>query len=251
MPRPLEGRVALITGGSRGIGRATSLLLAEQGARVAVNYVGNAAAAEATVAAIRAGGGEAIAVRADVADAAQVEAMVEATVARFGRLDVVVCNAGLCPFKPWEAIPEEEWDRVLAVNLKGTWLTCKAAAPHLRRAGGGRIVIVSSVAGESGGFTTPAHYAASKGGQLALAKTLARVLAADGITVNAIAPAAIATEMLETLGEEGRAKLAASLPVRRLGTPEECAHAILYLVGPWGGFCTGEVIDLNGGLFMD
>ena len=247
----LKDRVVLITGASRGIGRATALRCAREGAAVVVNYQAAAAAAEEVVASIRADGGRAIAVQADVSDAAQVDRLVERALDAFGAIHVLVCNASICPFAPWEQIAEDVWDRVMAVNVKGTFFCCQRVVPVMRRQGYGRIVVVSSLAGRAGGITTPLHYAASKGAQLAVMKSLARALAGEGILVNAVAPAAIDTEILDNLGPNVRETLKQTIPLHRLGTAEEVAEAIVFLAADATGFITGEVIDINGGILID
>ena len=244
----VRGRVALITGGSRGIGRATALCLAGAGAHVVINYVRDAEAAAEVVGRVEAMGVRGRAIRADVARAAEAEALVRETVGAFGRLDLLVCNAGVWEGAAVEELSEALWDRALETNLKGTWAVCRAAAPVLKRAGCGRVVIVSSTAGQRG----EAHfsnYAASKGGQLAFMKSLASELAPHGINVNAVAPGWVDTEMTtEALsGPAARAEAVREIPLGRIATPEEIALPILFLCSAWARHMTGSVLSVNGG----
>lgn len=244
----LDGRVALVTGGSRGIGRATALSLAALGARVIINYASQKEAAEAVLGEARALGVEALAVRADIARPEEARRLVEMTVEHFGRLDILVCNAGVWEGAPVEEISEELWDRVIDINLKGTWTVCRAAVPQMKRQKSGRIVIVSSTAGQRGeAFVS--NYAASKGGQISFAKSLATELAPQGITVNAVAPGWVDTEMnLEVFADEGfRQRIEQSIPLGRLATADDIALPIVFLCSDWARHITGEVLNINGG----
>ncbi len=246
----LEGRAALVTGAGRGIGRAVALRLAEEGARVGVNDV-DAAAAERVAEEVRARGGQAVAVPADITRWAEVEAMCGQVAERWGGLHVLVNNAGIIRRGTLETMRLEDWHEVLAVNLTGPFYCCRAAVPYMKQARWGRIVNVSSIAGKMGDIASAPGYGPSKAGLLALTKTLARELAPWGITVNAVAPHAIETEMSAQWTPERRAQILAAIPVGRLGTPEEVADAVAFLASPRSGFITGETLDINGGAWMD
>ncbi|MDQ1610614.1 MAG: 3-oxoacyl-[acyl-carrier protein] reductase [Pyrinomonadaceae bacterium] len=245
----LAGRVALITGGSRGIGRAVAERLAEAGARVALSYQSDETAAAETVAYIASQyQREALAVRSDVRDVSEAERLINATVERFGRLDILVCNAGIWEGAAVEEVSEELWNRVIDVNLKGTWTTCRAAVPILKRQGWGRIVIISSTAGQRGEAYV-SNYAASKGGQIAFTKSLAVELARHGVTVNAVAPGWVETEMTaEAFTDESfRRSVEATIPLGRIATPDDVALPVLFLCSEWARHITGEVLNVNGG----
>ncbi len=245
----MQKRVALVTGTSRGIGRAIAMELARVGFAVGVNYFSRQDQAEQTVAAITVGGGEAVALQADVAEAQAVERMFAALDQRLGRLDALVNNAGIGPrIDSLTAIDDATWRRTLAVNLDGAFYCLRAAVPRLRAAGGGRIVNISSGAAKTGGLVG-AHYAASKAGLLALTAKAARELARDGISVNAVLPSLIETEMMDTLAgsAEARERLRAQFPVGRFGQPEEVAQVVRFLVVEAPGYLTGEFLSLRGG----
>jgi 3-oxoacyl-[acyl-carrier protein] reductase len=241
----LEGTVALVTGGGTGIGRATGLLLAKEGAAVAVNYSRSEADAEATAAEIRAAGGRAMTSRADVSDDAAVEAMIQGVVKEWGRLDVLVNNAGMTYFvehADLDALTEEMWDRMLAVNLKGVFFCCRAAARVMRQERSGRIVNVTSVAGLTGRGSS-IGYCASKAGVISVTKSLAMALAPE-ILVNAVAPGFV--ESRWTAGKDQfRARSLAGTPLERVALPEDVADAILYLAKT--DFVTGQVLTVDGG----
>jgi len=238
--------VALVTGGSRGIGRAIALALAGAGARVAVGYHQRQADAEAVVAAIQAAGGEACALQADVGDPAQAAALVDRAAARWGRLDILVNNAGLALYKLLMDTTPAEWQRLLAVDLGGTIACSRAAIPHMLAAGWGRIINISSVWGLVGA-AGEVVYSAAKAGVIGFTRALAKELARAGITVNAVAPGAIETEMLAHLSPEERAALAGEIPMGRLGRPEEVAAAVLFLASLEAGYITGQVLCPSGG----
>ncbi len=244
----LAGKTALVTGGGRGIGRATAVQLARQGVDVIVNYLRDEAAAQETVAQVRACGRRACAIAADVGNLAAAEELLGRALLLTGRLDIVVCNAGLWAGGAVEAMDEETWQSVLDANLKGTWTVCKAAVPQLKRQGGGHIVIVSSTAGQRG-EAFYSNYAAAKGGQIAFTKSLAAELAGWGISVNAVAPGWVVTEMTrEALGGEAeRAEITKGIPVGRIATPEEIAAPIAFLCSPWASHINGEILNINGG----
>jgi 3-oxoacyl-[acyl-carrier protein] reductase len=243
MPRLLANRVALVTGGGTGIGRAIAIALAGEGASVAVNYSRSAADAEATVGAIHESGARAIAVQADVSGEPQVDAMIDRVAREWGRLDVLVNNAGTTRFidhQDLDAVTEEVWDRILAVNLKGTFFCARAAARVMTE---GRIINIGSVAGIEGTGSSIA-YAASKGAIHTLTKSLARVLA-PRITVNAIAPGLIETRWHAGHDAE-HAQRVSAFPARRIGRPEDVAHVALALATA-DNFITGQVIVVDGG----
>jgi 3-oxoacyl-[acyl-carrier protein] reductase len=243
----LSGRVALITGASRGIGRAAAEMLARAGARVAVNSSRPGAAAEAVVAAIRAAGHEALAAPADVSDPAQASRLVEGVVQAWGRLDILVNNAGIWEEDEAGAGDLEVWDRTLAVNLRGAYLVTDAAIPHLAKQRGA-IVFVSSTAGQRGEARHSA-YASSKGALISYTKSLAAELGPRGVRVNCLAPGWVATDMTaETLSDpSARAEIERTIPLGRVADPQEIAGSILFLVSNLASFVQGEVLNANGG----
>ncbi|HVL48662.1 MAG TPA: 3-oxoacyl-ACP reductase family protein [Candidatus Thermoplasmatota archaeon] len=254
-PRPLfdlTGKAALVTGGGRGIGRAVAETLAQAGAAVAVNDVSGRGHADEVAREVEARGGAALAVVADVSRPVDVRDMIQRVTERFGRLDVLVNNAGIFTPRPFLDIPEEEWDRVIDVNLKGQFLVAQAAARAMvERGEGGRILNVASIAsgGVGVGFPGTAHYAASKGGVIALTETLAIELGPHGITVNAIAPGLIRTDMTRDLMEdpEGLDRMLARIPVGRAGEPEDVAALAAFLASDEAAYCNGAVFYVDGG----
>jgi NAD(P)-dependent dehydrogenase (short-subunit alcohol dehydrogenase family) len=245
----LTDRVALVTGGGRGIGRALALALAEAGADVAVADV-DLPAADAVTAEVIARGRRGLAVEADVASKPAVEAMVQTTVETLGGLDMLINNAGVFPIAPVAHITEEAWDQVMAINLKGVFLCSQAALAPMRRAGGGRIVNVASVSGLVGAVGL-AHYAASKAGVIGFTKSLAREVAPMGITVNAIAPGIIDTERSRQTFPEGALRTyQAQVPLRRLGRPEDLTALVVFLASPAAAYITGQVYAIDGGYTM-
>jgi len=249
----LAGRVAIVTGGARGIGRGIVTGLAAAGAAVCVNYATRAEDAAQTVARVESAGGRAFAYRADVADAAAVDAMVAETVARYGRLDIVVNNAAITDaHRDWTEVTEAEWDRALAVNLKSCFLVMKAAYPHLRAGGHGRVVNIASVTFLTGQGRL-LDYVASKGGMIGFTRTLARDVGTDGITVNAITPGAIQTEAEIAMfpDQAAVAKLTAGLQsIPRRGLPEDIANAVVFLASDEASFITGQTLNVDGGWAM-
>ena len=243
----LSGRVAIVTGGSRGIGRATVLRLAEAGADVVINYIRNEAAAEEVARQARVHGVQALPVRADVAHVDQAAALVQKTVEQFDRVDLLVANAGVWEGAPVEEMSEEVWDRVIDANLKGTWTTCRAVVPLMKRQRSGVIIIVSSTAGQRGeaGYS---NYAASKGGQISFTKSLAAELAPD-IRVNCVAPGWVDTELNEGVFADKRfkQKIIDTIPLGRVATADDLALSIVFLASDWAGSITGEVLNVNGG----
>jgi len=240
----VEKKVAIVTGASRGIGKAIALKLAERRCNVVVNYFKNKEKALDVVKLVKKCGAEGLAVKADVSKFNEVKEMVEKTIEKFGRIDILVNNAGVISKKYSIAeIDEEEWDRILNVNLKGTFNCCKAVVPHMIEQRVGKIVNISSIAGRMGGMVG-VHYAASKAGVLGLTYALASELAEYNITVNAVAPNAVDTEMIS---EELKEKIAKLTPLKRIAKPEEVAHAVLFLIE--NDYITAEVIDVNGGRY--
>lgn len=244
----LRGRAAVVTGGSRGIGRAVVERLAEAGVDVAINYVRDEAAADEARRAAVGRGVRAFVVRGDVSRVRDAEALACETYEKFGRLDFLVCNAGLWEGAPVEEMNEELWDKTLDTNLRGTWAACRAAVPYMKRQGAGRIVIVSSTAGQRG-EPFYSNYAASKGGQISFTKSLAVELAPHGINVNAVAPGWVLTEMTAGAlsGEDERRAAEATIPLGRIADPVDVAGPIVFLCSDWARHVTGEVLNVNGG----
>lgn len=245
--RPLEGFVAIVTGGARGIGRATALELARQGAAVVVNYRQQARAAADVVEAIRTAGGEAVAAGADVSEADGAESLVDTALHRWGRADILVNNAGVALYRLLLDTSPEEWDRMMAVHLRGAFHCSRAVLPHMIRSGAGRIVNVSSVWGQVGAANEVA-YSTAKAGLIGFTRALAKEVGRAGITVNAVAPGVIETDMLNGLSPKERRELADATAVGRLGSPEDVAHVIAYLASPAGAFVTGQIIGADGGM---
>ncbi len=245
----LTGKVAIVTGGSRGIGRAVAESLAGQGALVVINYVANADAAQQVVAGILAKGGKAEAVQFDVADAAATEAAVADVAKRHGRLDVVVANAGIARDGLLLRMKDDELERTLAVNLKGALACARGAIKPMMRSKGGRIIFMSSVVGEMGNAGQVA-YSASKAALLGVTKTLAREYASRAITVNAVAPGFIDTDMTGSLTDAQRTAMATSIPLGRTGTAAEIAAATVYLASDEAAYVTGHCLRVNGGMYM-
>jgi len=238
--RDLSGRVALVTGASRGIGAAVALMLAEAGAAVAVNYRERAADAEAVVARIKSSGGRAIAVAADVSQSAAVAKMVERVARELGPIDVLVNNAGVAIVRGVDDLTEDDFDRTILVNLKSAFLCTQAVLPSMRARKWGRIINISSGAARGAGAIGP-HYNASKAGMEGLTRGYAARLVKEGITVNNVAPSLIETDMMK-----GRTDLARNIPLGRMGQPEEVAQAVAMVLG--NAYMTGQTIILNGGM---
>jgi 3-oxoacyl-[acyl-carrier protein] reductase len=246
----LKDRVAIVTGAATGIGKAVALAFIREGAKVALVDV-EKARLEALQKEIRKKGGEAVAVSCDVSKASEVKRMVDAVLRSFGRMDIVVNNAGIIRRGTIETVTEEDWDRVIEVNLKGPFNCSKAVVETMKEQGYGKIVNVSSIAGKMGDITSAPGYGPSKAGLDALTKTLARQLAPYGIHVNGVAPHAIETEMSAEWSPEKRKAIVDAIPLKRLGKPEDVAEAVLFLASDSAAFITGEILDVNGGFLMD
>jgi 3-oxoacyl-[acyl-carrier protein] reductase len=248
MSKRLEGKVALVTGGAQGIGRAIALLFAREGARVAISDI-NLEKARETGREVEAIGQEALAIGGNVADAQEAEAMVQQTVEKFGRLDILVNNAGITRDQILLRMKEEDWDRVLSVNLKGTFHLTKAGLRPFLKQKAGKVVNIASVTGQMGN-AGQANYAASKAGVIGFTKSIAREYASRNIQVNAVAPGFIETAMSQAIPQKEREVLIQQIPVARLGTPEDVAEAVLFLSSPAADYITGQVLNVNGGMYM-
>src|SRR5579884_73438 len=249
----LKDQIALITGASSGIGYATAVAMAREGARVGVNFHKNKEGAERAVAEIRKAGGEAEAIRADVTSASEVQAMVDAVRRRWGRIDILVNNAGdLLARRMLPEMTEDYWDQIMALNLKSVFLCVKAVWEEMAARKGGNIINVSSIAGRNGGGPGSGAYASAKGGMITYTKSLAKELAPHGVRVNAVAPGVIATPYHERYSPpEVFQKFLASIPLGRAGTSEEVASVIVFLASPAASYIVGETIEMNGGMLMD
>ncbi len=245
----LGNKVAIVTGGSRGIGRAVALGLAKNGAKIVINYAGNAKAAQEVVEIIVANGGEAIAVQADVANAQAVDLLVKQTMETFGRIDILVNNAGITRDTLLMRMKEEDWDAVLNTNLKGIFLCTKAVSRIMMKQKSGKIINMTSVVGIMGN-AGQANYAAAKAGVIGFTKSMARELASRNITVNAIAPGFITTDMTSVLSEQVKDDLAKNIPLAKLGSPEDVAYAVVFLSSDYANYITGQTLNVDGGMVM-
>jgi 3-oxoacyl-(acyl-carrier-protein) reductase len=245
----LKTRTALVTGASRGIGRAIALALADEGADVAVNYVANEAAAVDVAEHITKMGRRAILARADVSDYPDTFRMAQNVLKEFGHLDILVNNAGITSDKTFQKMDHAAWRKVLAINLDGVFNCTKVFIDQMLARSYGRVVNITSVIGQIGNFGQ-ANYAASKAGVAAFTKSLAKELAGKGVTVNAVAPGFIETEMMGAIPERVRTRLLEQIPLKRFGTAEEVGRAVVYIVSPDGDYITGAELSINGGLLM-
>ncbi len=245
----LQGKVAIVTGGSRGIGRATSLALAQAGATVVINYRGNQAAADELVALIEKADGRALAIQADVSQSEDVERLFKQSMDTYGRLDILVNNAGVTRDTLLLRMKEADFDAVINTNLRGTYLCTRAALRPMTKARGGRIINMSSVVGLIGN-AGQANYSAAKAGLIGFTKATAREMASRHITVNAIAPGYIDTEMTSGLGDQIKAAILENVPLGRLGTPEDIAGVVCFLASDMASYITGQTIVVDGGMVM-
>jgi 3-oxoacyl-[acyl-carrier protein] reductase len=245
----LTGKAALVTGASRGIGREIALELARQGANVAVNYSGSEAKANEVVDEIKALGREAFSIKCDVSNADEVSAMVKAAIDGFGKLDILVNNAGITRDNLLMRMKENEWDDVININLKGVFLCTKAVTRQMMKQRAGRIINIASIVGVSGN-PGQANYVAAKAGVIGLTKTTAKELATRNITVNAIAPGFITTDMTDKLSEEVKAEMLKQIPLARLGEPKDIAKVTAFIASDDASYMTGQTLHIDGGMVM-
>jgi NAD(P)-dependent dehydrogenase (short-subunit alcohol dehydrogenase family) len=249
MAGALDGQVAVVTGGSRGIGRACAVGLAREGASVVINYTSNAAAAEETKKACEAAGAKALIVQADVSDAAQAKALIEAAEKEFGKVDILVNNAGINRDRTIQRMSVEEWDTVVQTDLSSIFYTTNAALGGMRERNYGRIINMSSVIGQMGNVGQ-ANYAAAKAGMIAFTKTAAKEFSRFGVTVNAVCPGFVETDMVAALSEDIKKTLIGLIPLGRFGTAEEVADTVVFICKPSGAWYTGAQFSMNGGQYM-
>lgn len=245
--KPLEGKVAIVTGGSRGIGAEIARELAKNGAKVAINYQSNVDSANKIVDEIEKLGGVSAAIQCDVANSEDATRLIEETIEHFGKVDILVNNAGITRDRTFRRMSAEEWNEVIDVNLNSIFHTTNAAINHMLEQKFGRIINISSIIGQAGGFGQT-NYSASKAGMLGFTKSLALETARNGITVNAVCPGFIATEMVAAMPENVLENMISKIPMQRLGQTEEIAEAVLYLTQ--AKYVTGQAINVNGGLYM-
>ncbi len=245
----LEGKTALVTGASRGIGRSIAETLAAEGAKVAINYAGNVKAAEEAKAAIEAAGGEAILVKADVSDPAAVQEMISTVTEAFGQIDILVNNAGITRDGLLMRMKDEDWDAVISTNLKGVYNCTKAVTKLMMKKRYGRIVNMTSVVGITGN-AGQTNYSAAKAGVIGFSKSAAKELSSRGITVNMVAPGFIDTDMTAVLPEKVKEEMAAGIPLGRIGKAQDVANAVLFLVSDQASYITGQVVNVDGGMVM-
>jgi 3-oxoacyl-[acyl-carrier protein] reductase len=243
------GKVALVTGASRGIGREIALELAREGANVVVNYSGSEAKANEVVDEIKSMGREAVAIKCNVADSDSVQSMVKETISHFGTLDILVNNAGITKDNLLMRMKETEWDDVININLKGVFLCTKAVTRQMMKQRSGRIINISSIVGVSGN-PGQANYVAAKSGVIGLTKTAARELAPRGITVNAIAPGFISTDMTDQLPEDVRNEMLKQIPLNRFGDPKDIAKVVSFMASESSSYMTGQTLHIDGGMVM-
>lgn len=244
----LQNKVAIVTGGSRGIGSSIALELAKNGVKIVINYNSNSTAADQMVAEIKEIGGDAYAVQADVSVIQDAENLVNEAVKHFGRVDILVNNAGITRDSTFKKLSEEDWRKVIDVNLNSVYNTTSKALPHLLESDAGRIINISSIIGQAGGFGQT-NYAAAKAGLIGYTKSLALELAKSNVTVNAICPGFIGTEMVAAMPEKVLEAVVSKVPQKRLGKPEEIARGVVYLCKD-GDYITGQQLNINGGLYM-
>ncbi|MCD7033813.1 3-oxoacyl-[acyl-carrier-protein] reductase [Metabacillus sp. GX 13764] len=245
----LENKIALVTGGSRGIGRAIALDLAKHGAKVAVNYAGSEAKANETVEMIKAAGGEAFSVKADVSDSEAVKDMLKEVTDRFGGIDILVNNAGITRDNLLMRMKEDEWNDVINTNLKGVFLCTKAVTRQMMKQRAGRIINIASIVGVSGN-AGQANYVAAKAGVIGLTKTTAKELSSRNITVNAVAPGFITTEMTDKLEDSVKDDMLKQIPLGKLGDPQDVADIVTFLASEKSRYMTGQTLHVDGGMVM-
>ena len=245
----LAGKVALVTGGSRGIGKAIVLALAGAGADVAINYAGNIAAAQEVASEVEAMGRKAVLVQGDVADTTVAAGIIEKVVTELGKIDILVNNAGITRDALLVRMKEEDWDAVLTTNLKGVFNCTKAAVKYMMKQKSGKIVNISSVVGVTGN-ASQANYAAANAGCIGFTKSVAKELGSRGINVNAIAPGLIATDMTKDLPEKVIKEMESGIPLKRVGEPKDVANAVLFLVSEEAAYITGQTLNVDGGMVM-
>ncbi len=247
--KPLAGRTAVVTGGSRGIGKAIALELAARGANVVVNYVNSADAAQAVASQIEADGGQALVVQADIANYEQAGNLIKTAAEHFGQIDILVNNAGITRDKLIMMMSEEEWDTVQDINLKGTFNCSKAAVRLMMRKRYGRIINISSISGQIGN-AGQTNYSASKAGQIGFTKALAREIASRNVTVNAIAPGYVDTDILDSMTDEAKEAILGMIPLGRKGESKEIAYAVAFLASDEASYITGQTLAVDGGMAM-
>ncbi len=245
----LDGKVALVTGGSRGIGRAIAVALAREGAKVAINFAGNEKAAEETKALVEQAGSEAILLKADVSDKDADAALIDTVIKTYGKIDILVNNAGITRDSLMLRMKEDDFDAVIDTNLRSVFYLTKAAAKSMMKKRTGRIINMSSVVGLTGN-AGQVNYAAAKAGVLGITKSAAKELASRGITVNAVAPGFIETDMTDVLSDTVKESLLHEIPLKRMGEPKDVANAVLFLASDQSAYITGQVIHVDGGLVM-
>lgn len=245
----LDGKVAIVTGSSRGIGKAIALKLAQKGAKVVVNYAGSQAAAEEVVATIKNAGGEAFSFKADVSVETEVNELIKATSEAFGKIDILVNNAGITKDNLLMRMKEADWDAVLNTNLKGVYLCTKAVIKPMMKQRYGKIINITSVVGQMGN-PGQANYAAAKAGVIGFTKSIAKEVASRNITVNAVAPGFITTDMTDELGDKVKEELIKQIPLERLGAPEDVAEAVVFLASDSANYITGQTLNIDGGMVM-
>lgn len=248
--KELEGKIAVVTGGARGIGKAISQTLAKEGAHVILCDL-DYKSAQRTANDIQNQGFAASAVKMDVSCSEEVKKVFEDILSKYARVGILINNAGISSLTPFEDISEEEWDKVISVNLKGTFLCSQAVMRAMISQRGGKIVNIASLAGKVGGILVGAHYSAAKAGIICLTKSLAKRMAPYGVNVNAVAPGPIKTKMTDSWPENEKEKFRRSIPLGHFGNPEDVAETVLFLVSDRARFITGEIIDVNGGILMD
>lgn len=245
----LESKVAIITGASRGIGKEIALTLAEAGANIVINYFGNKALAEEVAKEVKEFGRDALVIQADVSKADQVDQLISSTISHFGKVDLLVNNAGITKDNLLMRMKEEDWDQVIDTNLKSAFLISKGVSRHMMKQRSGKIINITSVVGILGN-PGQANYVAAKSGMIGLTKSLARELSSRGITVNAVAPGFIETDMTASLSEDVRKQLLEQIPLARLGSSKDVAKAVKFLVSDDANYMTGQVLHIDGGMVM-